>query len=597
MLPFTGLFKNINCPFFENNECNRAYCHFKHVKKGIQYPNRGLSYKISYFHEIFLAEPQQTVPEYKATPIASVAKLLTLELPKAKSSAGSNKRKLKYNPENPQIEGCSKLQKIEIVYVPTPKNASNDDEESIYEDIINCKDLKVKAEDPAIETEAEDKPPEEKNGFSERRNSSTSSTSTSSRHKSSKEKEKLSKKGEEDKSSSKSSRSKKSSHKDEERSSKKSSSRGKDRKDEKSSKSKSRSKEEERSSSSKSRRDKERSSRTDKDKKKPKDKEPVVSIDVSSITYQSCEEDEIDEECRRIFEELKSSSKPKSNPVEEEPKIEPKEYEDTLKKKRVAHEGPCLKVPTQIIKRTNHTQNAMQAVFNRQEVFRKKLEKEQEEAAEKLRIAQDNLKKAAEEYKKSQEKHLLTPLIPKSYLTPPSRPAGRSTIAPISNAIALAKAKKKVDELLAIRKGFTSLKTPTMVSTAAKGSARVAHNVSKATSEKLEVIAPPPLESGSSKISLNLRMQYYNLMVKHCIVIYTSKEDAWERAQNDELAVFKKCHTPLIYKSSALLAINKLKKEAEGSGNVSLQPKMLSHDVILDGKKAQQCSWSVNKKM
>lgn len=34
MLPFTGLFKNINCPLFESNECSRAYCHYKHVKKG-----------------------------------------------------------------------------------------------------------------------------------------------------------------------------------------------------------------------------------------------------------------------------------------------------------------------------------------------------------------------------------------------------------------------------------------------------------------------------------------------------------------------------------------------------------------------------------
>lgn len=524
-----------------------------------------------------------------------------MELPKAKSDGKSNKRKLQYNPENPGLESYSKVQKIaeNPAYVPTPKNTSNA-EETIYQDIINCKDLKVKEEqiEPILieDIKKEEKP---KNGHLERKNSSTSSTSnSSSRHKSSKEKQ--SREEEKEKSSKRSSSSNKSSRKDEERSSKKSSSRDKDRKEEKSSKSKS-SRSTSSSSSRKDRREKE-SSRRDKEKpssssKSAKEK-PSISVDMSSITYQSCEEDEIDEECRRIFEELKNSTKSKPKPVEDEPKLEPKEYEDLLKKKRVAHEGTSFKLPTQIVKRTNHTQNAMQAVYNRQEVFRKKLEKEQEDAAEKLRIAQDNLKKAAEEYKKSQEKHLnLTPLIPKSYLTPPTRIPGRSTIAPISNAIALANAKKKVDELLAIKKGFTSLKQPTMITTAAKGSSRVAHNISKSSADKLEAIAPPPLESGSSKISLNLRMQYYNLMVKHCLIIYTSKEDAWERAQNDELAVFKKCHTPIIYKSSALLAINKLKKEAEGAGNVSLQPRMLSHDVILGGKQAQQCSWSVCKKM
>lgn len=539
-----------------------------------------------------------------------------MELPKPKSDGKSNKRKLQYNPENPGIESCSKVPKIGApdnpVYVPTPKNASIK-EETIYEDIINCKDLKVKDEKnekiaiKVEEVEKEEKPPAvKKNGHLERRNSSTSSTSTSSRHKSSKEKQ--SSKEDEEKSSKKSSSSSKSSDK----SSKKSSSRDKDRRnDEKSSKSKStRSKDTERSSSSSSRKDKKSSSRRDdkerssssrdkeKHKEKSKDREPSISIDVSSINYQSCEEDGVDEECRRIFEELKNSTKSKPKIVEEDPKIEPKDYEDLLKKKRVAHEGSSLKLPTQIVKRTNHTQNAMQAVYNRQEVLRKKLEKEQEAAAEKLRIAQDNLKKAAEEFKKSQAKNMnLTPLIPKSYLTPPTRISGKSTIAPIPNAIAFANARKKVDELIAIRKGFTSSTSPTMATTAAKGSARIAHNISKATIEKLEAKAPLPLESGSSKISFNLRMQYYNLMVKHCLTIYTSKEDAWQRAQNDELAAFKKCNTPIIYKSSALLAINKLKKEAESSGNVSMQPKIVSHEVILAGKQAQHCSWSVRNKM
>lgn len=37
----------------------------------------------------------------------------------------------------------------------------------------------------------------------------------------------------------------------------------------------------------------------------------------------------------------------------------------------------------------------------------------------------------------------------------------------------------------------------------------------------------------------------------------------WQ-AQTEELAVFKKCSTPVIYKSSASLAVNKLRKESIG---------------------------------
>ncbi|XP_033192482.2 uncharacterized protein LOC117158070 isoform X1 [Bombus vancouverensis nearcticus] len=33
MLPSTGYFKAINCPFYENGACDRPYCHFKHSKR------------------------------------------------------------------------------------------------------------------------------------------------------------------------------------------------------------------------------------------------------------------------------------------------------------------------------------------------------------------------------------------------------------------------------------------------------------------------------------------------------------------------------------------------------------------------------------
>lgn len=321
-------------------------------------------------------EPQPP-PEYKATPIPSTApKLLTLELPKVKSetSKSSNKRKLQYNPENPGIESSSKIQKVSEspVYVPTPKNVVSE-EEAIYEDIINCKDLKIKEEvkeDVASDIVKVEEKVAPKNGHRERRNSSSSSSS--SKHKSSKSSKEKS-------SSSKKSSSRDKDRKDEERSSssRKSSSRDKDRKEEKSSSSRSKSskkdedrdkdksekssskrddkkssrKDEERSSSRKKDEEKSSSSRSSSRKEKsstskkeaPESKEP--SIDVASISYQSCEEDDIDEECRRIFEELKNSTKPKPKVVQEEPKIEePKEYEDLLKKKRVAHEGSTLKV-------------------------------------------------------------------------------------------------------------------------------------------------------------------------------------------------------------------------------------------------------------
>lgn len=69
-------------------------------------------------------------------------------------------------------------------------------------------------------------------------------------------------------------------------------------------------------------------------------------------------------------------------------------------------------------------------------------------------------------------------------------------------------------------------------------------------------------------------MQYYNLMVKQCLQLYPNCEDAWDRAQTMELGVLKKCSTPIIYKRSALLAINSLKKEATGNLNALMVHEM-----------------------
>lgn len=50
------------------------------------------------------------------------------------------------------------------------------------------------------------------------------------------------------------------------------------------------------------------------------------------------------------------------------------------------------------------------------------------------------------------------------------------------------------------------------------------------------------------------------------------------------------------YKTSAMLTINRLKKEAEAAGAKKLQ-KTISHDVMLGGKIGSKVSWSMNNKV
>lgn len=296
------------------------------------------------------------------------------------------------------------------------------------------------------------------------------------------------------------------------------------------------------------------------------------------------EEDEVMKQCRMIFDEYSTKEPAESREPEESPAAkETSVLKDVdlfapLGKKRQAYENAdhARALPA-FLKKPDHVQNAKQAIYIRQEMVRRQKEQELAELEEKK-------KKLEEELKGNQ-----TPLINPSVFQHPTK---RPSITPISNLLALQEAKKKVEALKAAKQSPYLAKT--IAQTAPKGQSRVAHAAKVDLKSKP---APPVLEPHQKKISYNIRMQYYNIMVTHCLNIYPNCEDAWDRAQTEELTVFKKCGTPNIYKSSALLAINKLKKESIEAGNVSTQKeKTISHDVMLAGKQGLKFSWSTNHK-
>lgn len=99
------------------------------------------------------------------------------------------------------------------------------------------------------------------------------------------------------------------------------------------------------------------------------------------------------------------------------------------------------------------------------------------------------------------------------------------TIAPVANMLAFERAKKKVEELRAEKRpAFTAAQT-------SKAGSRMAHKatVKSENVEAEKLPKPPVLEANSTKISYNIRMQYYDMMVKHCQAIYPNAADAWER--------------------------------------------------------------------
>ena len=63
MLPSSGYFKSINCPYFKNGFCCRPHCHYKHE----------VNQKV-----VYIPTPMvKSIPEYKPTPICKLKKLKT----------------------------------------------------------------------------------------------------------------------------------------------------------------------------------------------------------------------------------------------------------------------------------------------------------------------------------------------------------------------------------------------------------------------------------------------------------------------------------------------------------------------------------------
>lgn len=315
--------------------------------------------------------------------------------------------------------------------------------------------------------------------------------------------------------------------------------------------------------------------------------------------------DDVQEECKRIFEQfqpLPPNSNSDTNNGEststgsdaesllsdrfknDVPGDQKNYLETVAAKKRVAHEtsdnsGRPLDRVFQA--KPKHMQHALQSIYLRHEAVRKERAEEEERARKDL-----------------EEKEAALNRVLAAAST--STPIRRSLVAPVANIIALQNAKKKVEELKMQQQLRTVARSaPRSTGETANVTKRIAHKASGLPSADNPVVtAPPVLEPHSSKINFNLRMQYYNMMVKECLTLYPTQEDAWERAQGEELGVFKKCSSAVIYKSSATLAINKLRKESVSAGHADTNKnKVVSHDVILAGKLGQKNSWSINRKL
>ncbi|XP_052888235.1 RNA exonuclease 1 homolog [Anopheles moucheti] len=684
MLPATGLFRTINCPFYEKDLCTRPFCHFKHAKTAPPVVKYSATPK-SLLNQSGV--PNQSdggeaiarkKPKLEYIPVSTVApKYVPSSVAKLQPTKTNGEKVTDSESSETNDQPAAESDKTHSLQETTSKEVSQEASETVQTESTAEKDgtHKEKHENGLCSSTVDKKLSEEtkhhsssKNhtsaGDSDRKKESSHRHSSSSRSKSSSssshdKKHRSSESSTRDKSSkiTTSSSSSKSKHRDKERESSKShsssknsseqnrhrSSSEKDRSHSKnssskssssSSSSKSKSKTNNSSSSGSNGKKKEHksstSSSTTKSSRKADSTEKSTASESKSILpledeiYQELinnppsdidfdSDDDVMQQCKAIFEEYEpdvqkveeTNGTTKSNDMVDLIDMFADKYYDDNRKKRVAYENATTSKLTPVVeKKTNHVQNAIKSVYLRQEIVRK----QQEELAARKRAEEEVKRQIEEETRKAMPKPAtvpapvnglpVTPISANTFYNKfPDTSLGtpKSRFTPAVNVLAFQKAKEKIEQLKRNQSAFTPAQT------APKTGSRVAHAGSVLASKAAATPAaqaPPILEPASSKISYNIRMQYYGLMVKHCLNIYPTCEDAWERAQTEELAVMKKCSTAMIYKSSALLTINKLRKEAVDAGSEAADKnKTVSHDVILAGKMVHNISWSVNKKL
>ncbi|KAF2902826.1 hypothetical protein ILUMI_03362 [Ignelater luminosus] len=680
MLPTTGFFKNIDCPFYESS-CERPYCHFKHRKKTQEQT------------EIINAVPLE-IPTYNPTPKSQLANAKShipiSYVPDLAIRTDRNFRSLSssygytggdkptYKPTPLSILSTGKINSIKsnenTTYNPTA--ISSEDEEitnkldSNVENLhghddsndINFEDLETEFDmidelihdsDVNNEINGEDKDEDEvlkndkltsneniklaSNETTKSKHKSSSSSSSSSRKSkhNGKEKESTSsklklddkkskhrshsssssshKKRNSSGSSGSRSESKSSGDKKDSKSSNKSSSkddrkrsRSKERKKE-SGKSESRDRKHESKDKHKNKessrhshksktkeRDKERKSeekRKHKESSKNDDKlkeklEEKLDMNSDESNDEECDllpnydnedsdvEEDTLEECYKIFTEYKPTE-PELFP--ELKKLETNSDENStmshFNKKRIAHENADKMKSKVLFNKPKYVPSAAQMMVNRLKAARlAHANNEQDDIM--TEINKHIFKRPSETVLNDTPKVLKTSVNTKVITTKPvvSKPStsssliddiisGKSTtskprrIAPVQNVDSIQRAKAKLQEMAKIR-AINMAKTATQ--SVAKGVKRTAHVPEYSVAD-----VPDVLEAERSKLPVNVRSRYLTMILDECAKLYLSKEEAQQRALNEEYKCYERCAALVTYRNSAMLAVNRLRKELQ----------------------------------
>lgn len=552
MLPTMGLYQNIDCPYFENS-CDRPYCHFRHRRKNTDSESTSASTE---------------VPTYNPTPKSQLVKthIPISYVPDLAQPSENSSFRFRFNENLPTYKPTP----ISVLGTTAKVNHVEDKDEDEVECNVNFEDLENEFEmidelindsngkiEAVEEVVAEVSKPKSKEPKNKSRDKSKSKTDEKSKH-SSKKSDSKHRSSKDDKRHSSSKSNSKSSSKDKHRSSH----RDKRENDHKS---------------------KRRESSGSRKKKKEKGKSPEIEengddrgddvgnglLDLQDFYDSDLEEDPI-EECYKIFTEYKPT----------EPEIFPEviksveEQPVTVLKKRIAHDNVDKNKPKTFHNLKPAMPSAAQIMVNRFKAIRQMQSNAAAEQDDLNEIKKHVLKRLAEVPAQkaipAKVRKVAKPPDPPSTSLKPPDPSptsliddiigGKMTnklrrIAPVQNVNSIQRAKAKIDEM-AKQKAINSILKTTAQSN--KGEKRTAHVPDVSASD-----VPDLLESERSKLPVNVRSRYLSMIFDECVKLYMRVDEAQQRAANEEFKCYERCSALVTYRNSAMLAINRLRKELQ----------------------------------
>ncbi|XP_018571383.1 RNA exonuclease 1 homolog [Anoplophora glabripennis] len=130
-------------------------------------------------------------------------------------------------------------------------------------------------------------------------------------------------------------------------------------------------------------------------------------------------------------------------------------------------------------------------------------------------------------------------------------------IAPAQNVKLIEKAKERISKI----KQTSQVKTVAQT----QKTGRVAHIPEVSLSD-----IPDVLQAEKSKLPVNVRTRFLTMIADECVKLYVSRDEAFTRALNEEFSCYEKCKVLATYRNSAMLAVNRLRKEVQERDKLGL---------------------------